>query len=122
MANPVNDKPNKSHQKVDFGTILKRRRRTPQDYVVQQGLLTNKEVKEHLKFLRKTYVVSDEFESKCLTATTSVQPTASVSSPAAVDAVVAVDDDSNKNNNKRKKTSATRSSHDNSGNNKNKGS
>lgn len=65
MANPVHDSPDKTYLKVDFGTILKRRRRTPEDYVRTQGITTGKALESHLLWLTKTYVVSDKFANAC---------------------------------------------------------
>lgn len=65
MANPVHDSPDKTYLKVDFGTILKRRRRTPEDYVRTQGITSGTALEQHLVWLAKTYVVSDKFANAC---------------------------------------------------------
>lgn len=66
MANPINDKPNNSHQKVDFATILKRRGRSVKNYVRSLGLETETEIKKHMDVLRNNYVVTETFENECL--------------------------------------------------------
>jgi hypothetical protein len=65
MANPIHDSPDKTYLKVDFGTILKRRRRTPEDYVRTQGITSGTVLESHLIWLSKTYVVSDKFANAC---------------------------------------------------------
>jgi len=68
MANKqqISDRPNTSHQKVDFETILVRRGRSAVSYVSNKGFKTAKAVNEHLKVLSKEYIVSERFEKACL--------------------------------------------------------
>lgn len=59
--------PDRTHIKVDYETILKRRgRRTPLDYIKSiTGIKTMKDLKLHLKRLSKTYVISQSFIEAC---------------------------------------------------------
>lgn len=66
MANPINDSPDRSYLKVDFGTILKRRKRKASDYLIVQNIKTIHQLEMHLRWLSKTYLVSDKFYNDCV--------------------------------------------------------
>ena len=57
--------PDQTHQKVDFATVLNRRRRSAQEYVHEKKLKTLKGLTAHLKMLEKTYMISPEFRAAC---------------------------------------------------------
>jgi hypothetical protein len=59
------DSPNKTTVKADLYTIVKRRRRTVETYMAENGVTTKKQLDAFLKHLKITFSLSEQFKKEC---------------------------------------------------------